>query len=675
MQYQGKDITTTLDDKTLHLIAEKTGGAYVEVGTASTASTTLGTVYRNHLRDVSTQDWQETLQRRHVERFQLFLLPGLLCLIFAAGLSRGRLSTGRHQGREKGQQGPEGRARRPAEPLKNIALLAAAALMLPLAAQPDTNAVASSNRLPETTAAPATDTSDIPAGRDGARVAQKLYVQGKHEQAAAAYLKAAQTTGGSAERDFRYNAAVALFKAGKYDEATRTFQDLTEYKRSRKANIPMYLGSALYRASEDTGDEDNEQADKKAQLLRQAGEAFNEAARTQPDNETAERNLNVVLDELPEADLKALTARLMAQYEESGPFKIADDMLKNQRSIIEEIPAAFTNTSPQMIKQLEALAVRQKTNADLWIPLKNKLTEAMSGQQADHPDADKQLDALEEFQEATKSRMKDSADCLRNLDSACYDPAFLAEEGVYQLWKNIAPYPILLQEDLRRQTNAIGLSDIETAPDPVLYIVKRDQDEALGLTRLFTERFAAAIPEQGEQSPPPASDENGVDPNTPDPISAETRQKILDLAGMAASEQELASDLVEKKDLPGSLDHQRKSHDILKEIEKLLPKQSEKSTEQKEDENSEDKEEQKSPQQSQEDSPQSQENTGQQDMEEQQPEDQQMSEQQEQGEKKDMAEEQIQQLLEKALEREKEHEAEKRRRNRGPAIRAIGRDW
>jgi Ca-activated chloride channel family protein len=91
-RYKGDEVVTRLNNEALHAIAEATGGAYIAVQTASTASTTLGVLYRDHLRNVTAQDLEETLQRRHVERYQVFLLPSVVLMLAGCFFSRGRLS-------------------------------------------------------------------------------------------------------------------------------------------------------------------------------------------------------------------------------------------------------------------------------------------------------------------------------------------------------------------------------------------------------------------------------------------------------------------------------------------------------------------------------------------------------------------------------------------------------
>ncbi|MFA7160032.1 MAG: VWA domain-containing protein, partial [Kiritimatiellia bacterium] len=92
MTYQGQEVISRLQHETLKDIADTTGGAYVPVGVANVK---LGKLYREHLSKIAAHDIEENIQRRMIERYQLFLFPGILALLAAVFLSRGRLATRR----------------------------------------------------------------------------------------------------------------------------------------------------------------------------------------------------------------------------------------------------------------------------------------------------------------------------------------------------------------------------------------------------------------------------------------------------------------------------------------------------------------------------------------------------------------------------------------------------
>lgn len=98
LKFGGQRVKTRLTESTLSEIASITGGAYIPLETSGTASTTLGAIYRKHLSRMARREYEEMIESRFVERFQLFLVPGLLMLLAAAALSRGRLASARKAG-------------------------------------------------------------------------------------------------------------------------------------------------------------------------------------------------------------------------------------------------------------------------------------------------------------------------------------------------------------------------------------------------------------------------------------------------------------------------------------------------------------------------------------------------------------------------------------------------
>ena len=103
-QYKGQVVTAKLEDKTLAAIAKASGGRYVPLATAGTAETTLGAIYRRFLRQVAAKEQAEEEELRATERFGVFLVPGLLLVLLAGGLSRGRFA-GRRQRNSGGHDG------------------------------------------------------------------------------------------------------------------------------------------------------------------------------------------------------------------------------------------------------------------------------------------------------------------------------------------------------------------------------------------------------------------------------------------------------------------------------------------------------------------------------------------------------------------------------------------
>ena len=90
-KFQGQSVKVKLEEAALKAIAEASKGRYVPLATAGTAETTLGAIYRRFLRQVAAKEQNEEAERA-AERYQIFLVPGLLLLIAGAMLSKGRFA-------------------------------------------------------------------------------------------------------------------------------------------------------------------------------------------------------------------------------------------------------------------------------------------------------------------------------------------------------------------------------------------------------------------------------------------------------------------------------------------------------------------------------------------------------------------------------------------------------
>ncbi len=91
-KHDGKPVIVKLEPAALEAIAKASGGRYVPLATAGTAETTLGAIYRRFLRQVAALEQNEE-ESRLGERYQVFLIPGLVFLLVGAACSKGRLRT------------------------------------------------------------------------------------------------------------------------------------------------------------------------------------------------------------------------------------------------------------------------------------------------------------------------------------------------------------------------------------------------------------------------------------------------------------------------------------------------------------------------------------------------------------------------------------------------------
>ncbi len=702
LRHKDKDIVTKLDHETLYQIAKASGGSYIPVETASMTSTTLGTIYRDHLRKINARELAETREKRAIERYQWFLFPGLCLLLGACYLSRGQLAGGSMLQKPQWaasfvpkEQRPLKNLSPPKRELKplTIAMLLASSLLYgqslvaapspsPLSISPfqlsvfpisalsatlhsplpgDDSPASPTNSAKQATTDIDEPLADIPPGRDGARHAQRLFKRGKYREAAEAYLQSAQGVSRRASRDFRHNAAIALAEDGDFEAASHILRELSLQGRHGERDENVALGSALYRAADTLDANDPEQAERRARLFREAGEAFKEAWRTHPEDDNAQVNVAVSMARLSDEAQQAKALALAKKYENVAAPQLADQMLTEQREIARQIPSAITNTTPDRIRQLEALAARQREQADLWLPLKGKLAEAMS-QQGNASNA-QHFAALTQLMDVTQEEMHSGAHKLRDLDPEGFRASKLAEHGTYQLWKTVAPFDMVLREDIRQQTNAIGLVEGTIPEDP--YTSPHDiQNEAAMLTEIFKQRFEQAIPEEGTAQPPDAAATNAIPPSgeapaQPEGITAEERAEILALTSEAIDAQKRAADLIKQGNKQSAIDAQKLSKDRLSAIQELLPKQQsqQQQQDQKQDQQQDDQ---------QQDQQQQQEQQRDQQQEQQKPQEQEQQEDEHEDTRK---------LLERALQREREHEAEKRRREDLIPLPPFERDW
>ena len=302
IQHQNKDVVTKLNHDTLYAIAKASGGSYIPVETASMTSTTLGTIYRDHLRQVNARELAETLRTRAVERYQWFLFFAIVLLLAAAYLSRGRI------GRKTETQKPL--PQKPNAAALTLILITASlsAAVAPVSAQDQSsNTTAEVQQSTNTVKSAVSETAGkkLPPGRKGARCAQKLFKKGKYSEASEAYLSAASGVSRDAERDFKHNAAIALVNDGKYEEAADILRNLALQARSDDRDENRALGIAIYRSAEKLSSDDAEKAAERAELLREAGEAFKEAWRNTPEDRDSRDNVAVILPHLAEAEEQA----------------------------------------------------------------------------------------------------------------------------------------------------------------------------------------------------------------------------------------------------------------------------------------------------------------------------------------------------------------------------------
>lgn len=696
LTYQGKEVITRLHHETLREIAEITGGAYVPVGVANVK---LGKLYREHLSKITARDIEESLQKRMIERYQMFLFAGVLALLVSAFFSRGRLALRKPS------------ARRPAQNTKTFFPYLRAAKLILFLIFTGTLAHGQAGGTPAITAgAPQSAAADRPAalqnfvrtnaaaatpppaetfavGREGARRAQKYYRQGAFEKSVSAYQQAASNASARLQNDCLFNAGCAAYRGNDYRQAADCFSQLVNRENADPAKASYNLGCALFRLAEEAEKKGtNSPPALTPALLENSGGAFQRSLRSRPDFAPAAANLAAITNRLPKAREEAKLRALLARYGNQPPAALADSLLQNQRNIRQALPPVLTNAAPTRINQFENLAGRQRENSDLLIPL--KLTLAAAGRGQDQ----RQMAQLAQHLEATRNAMDEGFNKLREIDNQAWRPVAAAERGVYNLWKGLAAFEKLLREDLRRQTNAIGLTASVLAEiGDKIDAVQEEQQEARELTRLFSERFAQAVPPPGTtdkklpglpSAPLPEEDAKFRATNAPPQISAATRTNILYLADQARKAQGRAGDYLKASQPELSLPEQRRSYELLEEIEKLLPKdKSPPPDQQKQDQQQQQPQQKDQAQPPPEQKPPAPPKEDEQKPPPEPPPPEQKPQQPEeppaepgQKDEKELTAEQLDALLDKARQREKEHREEKMRDEYIPPS-PVDRDW
>ncbi len=90
LRHRGEPVVSRLDGRTLAEIASASGGVYLPVEATAAGSTTLGTIYRDHVRRIVEAEEREEELSRRPDRFQWFLAPALAMMLLALALSAGR---------------------------------------------------------------------------------------------------------------------------------------------------------------------------------------------------------------------------------------------------------------------------------------------------------------------------------------------------------------------------------------------------------------------------------------------------------------------------------------------------------------------------------------------------------------------------------------------------------
>ncbi len=441
-QYQGQTVTTKLEEKALVEIAKASGGRYVPLATAGTAETTLGAIYRRFLRQVAAKEQAEEEELRATERFGWFLVPGLVFMLLAGGLSRGRFA-GRNT--------------------RRLVAATATCLVLSFAASAaETNAVPV--QLPPSSQAtppmPSTQLSD-----------REIWNRGYD------FWKAGDTTNALAMLRpltlSRTHGARAAEIVGALRQADRTAE-----LAKAKAATDVQAGEAAL------------------EPLRRACAAAEESAammqlalRKTPDDPRANRNFTRAVTGLRELRDDLHVAEVLAKAKGQDPKTLLTKSSRDALALLHEQEAMMTNEATRAVAQSVVLARRAGELADALIPLKQQILQTVTNEQ--------QAATLVGDVEATRDRTLQAVEQLEDLSPDAAESVAAVESAFHRYWKGVLDPPTALTEGLRAQTNAVARAARENGRDW--------QQEAAEFSQIFNAGLQGWVQQVCAQDVPAAS--------------------------------------------------------------------------------------------------------------------------------------------------------------------------
>lgn len=287
----GQIVISRLDENLLRTIAERTGGRYVRMDDAAALARVI-----DELQGMQREEGESTQRVEPRERFALFAALALIMLALDMMLYGGARRGMRH-GRPAA--GEEAVAAEPAvgrRPAGNRAVHAAVlVLMLGVAGF---------------------GIGDVEKGN-------RLYREGKYEEAAAAYQRVVAS--GDASPQVYYNLGTALLALGRYDEAD------THFQRALEGVDPELRERAFYNLGNRFLQDARARADLREQgtLLDAAIEAYKRTLRIDPADVDAKWNLEMALREREDNEQQQQS---MPQQQEQEQDESGDSEQEQQQS-------------------------------------------------------------------------------------------------------------------------------------------------------------------------------------------------------------------------------------------------------------------------------------------------------------------------------------------------------
>lgn len=283
----GQIVVSRLDENLLRTVAERTGGHYVRLDDASSLSRVIG-----ELQGMQRERGNSTQRVEARERFALFAVLALLLLAIDTvlyGSLRGRMP-GRSPVEPRSHD-PEAAGRGPAPSGRRARRAAVVALLL---------------------AASGFGIGDLEKGN-------RLYREGKYEDAVAAYQRVVES--GEASPQVHYNLGTALLALGRYEEADTHFQRALQGVEPELRERTFYnLGNRFLRDARGSGD-----VRQQGELLDAAIEAYKRTLRIDPQDVDAKWNLEMALREREENEQRQQSMPQQQDQEQDESGESAED--------------------------------------------------------------------------------------------------------------------------------------------------------------------------------------------------------------------------------------------------------------------------------------------------------------------------------------------------------------
>ena len=378
----------------------------------------------------------------------------------------------------------------------------------------------------------------------------------------------------------------------------------------------------------------------------EAASAAQIALRSNPSDERLQRNFTRAGDGLLQYREAKRVEKILKESQGKDPGSMLMAAAKDARALMTEAGTYRTNAAERAIALADSLSKRAEALADVWIPVRQAITQAVTNEEQ----AATIMAQIESAQAKTKKFAKE----LSDLDGNAYSTVSDVEHDFTRFLKLTAMPPAAIGEDLICQSNA--WLDVEA------FNGRSWQQDALDYTRAFRAKFPAWAQAYEQQAQ--------ADTNKP-PFTAEDQAKI---SALATELEKLQIECCEKS-LPPK---QEKALEIIRQIQQLLPKDNNGGGGQgqspQQPQNNKDKQDKKQQEENKDNNQQKE----QQNRQEQQKEEQREEEKDEsagQDEKQEEKDQELEAVLKKAQERNDEHEAEKKARMRKAPLPPNERDW